>query len=359
MKTRYLTTICTAALLCAASCSKGKAAVEAVEASEEYVPEEAGDLPGNVKEFGYIPECPYSQEINTDNLTYETGYFGYDAIQCLDSDVSKKDRFAAYSKRVESAEPSFEPFFDGNKFPSERIVNIVAPIEIKAQHPWATHLTALLADELVEEAFPEEYRIKRSDGSGLFSLPKTVDAWLNETEDAVETDYLSQGIAIFPWTCNDQYVQYCILTHSSEGGNSDMPEIKFVFAGRQNHSGGASATPRIGDITDGNKQYEVSQLAQKYLSQTLESQYGEPFTGRLDFRYSWETPQITYEEDGIIAWFPKGSGFMGTGIIPVKIPLTELRPLLRDGHISYWNNKCTNWRKYPMLSSYGPSNDEF
>lgn len=348
--------------LCTVACtSKSKTAysvtdTEEAPAMEEYIPEEeetSAESFSNIKEVNCIPDCPQNQEINTDNLEYYEGRMGYDEIKCLDHNVSKKDRYVLYSHRVESTNPAFDPFCDGNKFKAERIVNIVAPIEIKAQHPGAYHLTSNLTYELISQAFPEEYRVSREDGTGLYSFQKTIDAWLHETLTATETDYQSQGIAIFPISSNDQYVQYCILTHSAEGGNSDMPEIKFVFAGRKMYITAPHLAIRIANIVELSRTTELERLAQKYLSRTLKEKFDTEFDGQLDFGYSWETPYITYEEEGICAWFPKGTTFMGAGIIPVRIPLSELRPYLKEGMIRMWGSDVKNWRTYPMLSSYG------
>lgn len=301
----------------------------------------------NIKELSYVPDMPDDQQVD-----FHPSMLHPRTLKVLHpgENLCQADQFVAFQTRVETRDNAFESL--GPPVKAERVINVVFPTEIKTQFTTGArnrdeirHLTAWISDALIKAAFPAEYHAKKNDSCYL-SFQNTAENWLNETIEATETDYGSQGITIFPWTSNDSFVQFCVKTHSWEGGNSDMPKIKFVCFTRHCLGGGFG---NIFSILD-------EEVPRRIVENALEREVAKTeggntsYKGLLDMYDNW--PAMTLEKDGICFWFPKGTASQASNIIPVLVSYAMLRPYMNDRDYE-WVTSIKNWQTFPQMSSYG------
>lgn len=321
---------------------------------DEVNPDKTDDLESvhdravsNIKELSYVPDMPDDQQVD-----FHPSMLHPRTLKVLHpgENLCQADQFVAFQTRVETRDNAFESF--GPPVKAERIINVVFPTEIKTQFTTGArnrdeirHLTAWISDALIKAAFPAEYHAKKNDSCYL-SFQNTAENWLNETIEATETDYGSQGITIFPWTSNDSFVQFCVKTHSWEGGNSDMPKIKFLCFTRHGLGGGFGNIFSI--LYDGVPRRIVENALERKVAE-IEGE-STSYKGLLDMFDNW--PEMTLEKDGICFWFPKGTASPATGIIPVLVSYAVLRPYMNDRDYE-WVTSIKNWQTFSQMSSYG------
>ena len=156
---------------------------------------------------------------------------------------------------------------------------------------------------------------------------------------------LDTGIAIFPTTVNDQWIEFCVSTYQSNGGSSDFPQLKYIALLRNGGINMFSNALALNCVLSGCDAPIINLIRESFIKEYPESSWAQQSISKVSDIFS-------IGRNGITFYYNSDDLALGCHVkVGLFVPYSKLKPYLNKDFAAYLA-KAKQWQTFKELSPY-------